>query len=129
MITTNRRQLARVCQALLDTCALSAFWTDDGPTDLAVRAQNGVDDISDAQRVMVAFAWLLWSGTEELRFADFLGQVADESLVAVGTLFVASTYGQQGIADWLSMQNAEAGSSRAGDDADSDSEEEPPLTH
>lgn len=128
MITSNRRKLARVCQALLATCDLKSYWTDDGPAAAAVSAQNGLIEISDAQRVVLEFAWTLWSGTEDLRMGDFVGQVGDESLVAVGTLFVASTYGQQGLDDWLAMQEAEWGSCRE-EDSNSESDEEPPLTH
>ena len=40
MITANRRLLARVCEAMLKSCGLEGFWTEEGPSELATTVRS-----------------------------------------------------------------------------------------
>lgn len=123
MITANRRLLARVCGALLESCGLEGFWTEDGPSALATVQRSGPSDaLTSSQRMTLEFAWTLWLGESHLKISDLLHEIDDEALVKIGTLLVGAAYGERGVADWLAIE-------RADDAALEGPDEDPPVSH
>lgn len=124
MISTNRRLLARVCDVLLTSSGLEGYWDDTGPSPLAAEQRaTPSDELTSSQRMVLEFAWTLWSGEGELKVADLLQETDDGALVKLGTLLVGAAYGERGVSDWLAVECGDDDRSDPGD------REDPPVTH
>lgn len=122
MITSNRRLLGRVCEALLTSCGLKGFWTEDGPTIRAMEQRaSSADALTASQRVTLELVRMLWLGESELKVSKLLHEMDEQALVKLGTLLVGAAYGERGVSDWLAIER--------GEDARADELAEDPPMH
>lgn len=98
-------QLARVCKVLVGRADQAGLWTDHGPTPAAqqVLAKNG-GVLSSSERALVLLAWVLWKTPNDptkLKVSDVVGNLDNEHLALVGSLFLAMSQGPDEVDRWM----------------------------
>jgi hypothetical protein len=98
-------QLASVCKILTARAGRVGLWTDHGPTPGAqeLLGKNG-GPLSSSERALVLLAWVLWKTPNDptkLKVSDIVGNLDDENLALVGSLFLAMSQGPNGVDRWI----------------------------
>lgn len=103
MAIINDKSLANdVCRTILAAAQVEHLWTAEGPVGSIDHLTN---HLTRAERAMVCFARAVWAGKSGLDVGDLVDELDADHLVVLGTLLVAVAYGEEGIRDWLDVQN------------------------
>tara|TARA_R110002073_G_scaffold336583_1_gene536326 strand:+ start:16557 stop:16886 length:330 start_codon:yes stop_codon:yes gene_type:complete len=107
MMFQDDTQRAQVCLALLRSLGLQRLWTEEGPTDEALRLyEKDGGHLSSGERSIFLLSWSFWTGCGLLNFSDLL-RLDQARLEAVGALFSALAIGPLAIDHWISQHGAD----------------------
>lgn len=98
-MTSNTELRAEICELLLTAVGLCVRWTAAGPPQ-----QLAAERLSPEQGTMVGIANAIWDETVQIGLSEVWNELAPDRVSLIGTLLVASAYGDQGLVDWLSIQ-------------------------
>lgn len=100
-MTSNVKLRAEICQLLLSAVGLRATWTEAGPDGTLANTS-----LTPQQRTMVGVATCLWDESVSVAISDVWNDLEPDQVTLIGTLLVASAYGDEVLADWLAINDS-----------------------
>lgn len=109
MAFASERQLARVCQALVEPLGKGTFWADGAVTDLGARVLRKMPGYSHGEAVMIRVAAVLWNDSNKgPKLAEVFHTLDGPNLRRVASLMLAMADGGSAAIDgWLSLYESE----------------------
>lgn len=106
MTFRDARQRAAVCRALCALAGRPDVWEPLGPTDAAAHLALA-PELSPGERVLIAWAWDVWTGTGRALVADAIAHLDAARLLALAELLTALATARRGddgtkaVDEWL----------------------------
>jgi hypothetical protein len=97
-------QQCRAIRVLLGSLGMERFWTEKGPTDLALDYLEG-SPLSSGEKILLRCAFDFWGGDGNvLLYQDLMGRLDEERTSLVLTLAMAVNMGPAAVDDWIEAQ-------------------------
>lgn len=111
MSFASDRQLAAVCQALVEPLGKGTLWRDGEMTSLGAQWLKRMPGFSHGEAVLIRFAFVLWNDSNKgPKVAELLHVLDGNHLRRIATLMLAMAAGRpEAIERWLDQQTAALG--------------------